>query len=312
MHWAEFRRTRSRIQPYLRATPVVPSETANLFLKLENLQHTHSFKVRGAFARVIDLIDKNEQRGILTVSTGYHGLAIARAASTFKLPCTVVVSTSTPAVVIREMQSYGADVRQSGVNYQEAEAAALILAKKTDDYVFISPYADFCVMLAQGTIGLEILEQVPNVATVIVPFGPSGLAVGVGIAIKQFASHVRVIGVCSEAASVFYNSKGSVRTGPSDQLGAATDPIDAEFLNPLDKTYLDDLVVVSEESIESAIFNLAFQEKLLIERGAATTIAAIAERKILVEQVTVAILSAATIDLDALNFRFDMTPKFKV
>src|SRR5215475_14302743 len=116
---SEFRRIRARIQPYVRVTPVVPSEIPNVFLKLENLQHTHSFKVRGAFAHVLELVASGDRRKLLTVSAGNHGQAIARAASAFSLPCTVVVPASAPNTKINAIKRYGVDLRIEGSNYDE-------------------------------------------------------------------------------------------------------------------------------------------------------------------------------------------------
>src|SRR5437667_1056053 len=142
MTLTEFRHVRARIQPHIRATPVVACEIGNLFLKLENLQHTHSFKVRGAFAHLFELAEKADKRTVLTVSAGNHGQAIARAASAFKLPCTVVVPATAPKTKIQAIHSYGAELRVEGSNYDEAEAWTLGLAENTQDYVFVSPYND--------------------------------------------------------------------------------------------------------------------------------------------------------------------------
>ena len=118
----EFRRIRARIQPYIRMTPLVPSEIENVFLKLENLQYTHSFKVRGAFARIVELVDDDDRRTILAVSAGNHGQAVARAAATFKRACTVIVPESAPKAKIDAIQGYGIDLQVRGANYDEAEA----------------------------------------------------------------------------------------------------------------------------------------------------------------------------------------------
>src|SRR5690242_18752438 len=111
MTLSEFRHVRAAIQPFIRLTPLVPSELPNVFLKLENLQHTHAFKVRGAFARVLQLVANGDKRTILTVSAGNHGQAIARAASLFNLPCTVVVPTTAPKTKIEAIKKFGIDLR---------------------------------------------------------------------------------------------------------------------------------------------------------------------------------------------------------
>ena len=179
MTLTEFRHVRARIQPHIRATPVVACEIGNLFLKLENLQHTHSFKVRGAFAHLFELAEKADGRTVLTVSAGNHGQAVARAASLFKLPCTVVVPASAPQTKIEAIQKYSVDLRIEGANYDEAEAYALGLAKNTQHYAFVSPYNDPLVILGQGTLAFEILEQLPGVTAIVVPIGGGGFALSV-------------------------------------------------------------------------------------------------------------------------------------
>src|SRR6185436_7490342 len=142
MTLSEFRRVRARIQQYVRITPLVPSEIQSVFLKLENLQHTHAFKARGAFARVLEYISAGDKRMLLTVSAGNHGQGIARAASTFKLRAMVVVPANAPRAKIEAIQAYGVDLRIEGANYDEAEAWTLQLAQNTREYSFISPYND--------------------------------------------------------------------------------------------------------------------------------------------------------------------------
>src|SRR5207248_3390878 len=150
--------------------------------------------VRGAYARVLDLIAAADERIILTVSAGNHGQAIARAARTFKRPCTVVVPATAPKTKIEAIQTYGIDLRLQGANYDEAEAWTLQLAENTKDYVFISPYSDRLVILGQGSLAFEILEQLPDVAVILVPIGGGGLAAGIGAAVKQLRPSVRVVG----------------------------------------------------------------------------------------------------------------------
>ena len=135
MTLSEFRRTRARIQPYIRRTPLISCEIPGLWLKLENLQYTHSFKLRGAFARVLDLIEANDQRTILAVSAGNHGQAVARAASTFRRKCVVVVPESAPKTKIEAIRSYGVELQVRGANYDEAEALTLEMAMDEDRWI---------------------------------------------------------------------------------------------------------------------------------------------------------------------------------
>src|SRR5262245_53679379 len=143
MTLAEFRRTRARIQPHIRTTPVVASEIPGFFLKLENLQYTHAFKVRGAFARIMKFQDEGDTRTLLTVSAGNHGQAVARAAATFHRACVVVVPESAPRTKIDAIRSYGIDLKIQGRNYDEAEAMALEMARDDSTYAFVAPYNDY-------------------------------------------------------------------------------------------------------------------------------------------------------------------------
>src|SRR2546427_1201896 len=167
----DFRRIRTQVQPYIRMTPVVPAEFPNLFLKLENIQHTHAFKVRGAFAHILGIVACGDKRAILTVSAGNHGQAVARAASTFKLPCVVVVPNNAPKTKIEAIRSYGVELCIEGANYDEAEAWALSQAQDTQRFAFVSPYNDPLVVLGQGSLGFEILEQLPQVTSIVIPIG---------------------------------------------------------------------------------------------------------------------------------------------
>src|SRR5947199_1271692 len=206
MTLSAFRQVRARIQPHIRITPIVPSEVPNLFLKLENLQHTHSFKLRGAYARILELVGTGDKRTVLTVSAGNHGQAIAHAASTYKMPCLVVVPASATRTKIEAIRRSGAELRIEGSNYDQAEAWTLQLATGTNHYVFVSPYNDHFVILGQGTLGFEILEQLPAVSAIVVPIGGGGLAAGVAAAVKQLRPRVRVIGVQAEASAAIYHS----------------------------------------------------------------------------------------------------------
>jgi threonine dehydratase len=301
MTLSEFRHVRSTIQPYIRTTPLVPSEIPGLYLKLENLQHTHSFKMRGAFARVLNLIEKGDKRTILTVSAGNHGQAIARAASIFKRACLVVVPVNAPRTKIEAIKNYGAELRLEGANYDDAEAWTLRLAKNTEDYVFVSPYDDDLVVAGQGTLGFEILEQLPGVSAVVIPIGGGGLAAGVATVIKHLRPEVRVVGVQAEASAAIYHSLKAghmvrVPDLPSIADGIAGN-IELETITfPIIQKYVDDLVLVSEEEIRTAIHDLLNREKLLAEGSAAAAYAAVTSGKVTPDGPIVSIITGANID----------------
>jgi len=300
----EFRRIRARIQPYIRMTPLVPSEIENVFLKLENLQHTHAFKVRGAFANVLELVAAGDKRKLLTVSAGNHGQAIARAASVFSLPCTIVVPASAPKTKINAIKRYGVDLRIEGSNYDEAESLTLQLAENKKEYAFISPYNDPLVILGQGSLAFEILEQLPETAIIVVPIGGGGLAAGLGTAMKQLRPGVRIIGVQTDVSAAIYHGLkaghlGLVPDKPSIADGIAGN-IDLQTITfPLIQKYVDDVVLVSEDEIRSAMDHLRDQEKLVAEGAAAAAFAVLLYRKVEIHGPAVALISGGNVDKEA-------------
>src|SRR5579884_4039433 len=301
MTLAEFRHTRARIQPYIRNTPTVPCDIEGLWLKLENLQYTHSFKVRGAFARVLDLIETSDSRTILTVSAGNHGQAIARAASTFGRPCVVVVPQSAPQAKVAAIRSYGIDLQIRGANYDEAEAITVEMAKESARYTFVSPYNDHYVVLGQGSMAFEILEQVPDVTTIVASIGGGGLAAGIAAAAKQLRPDIRVIGVQAEVSAAMYHSLKAGRMITIPDCASIADGIQGNIeLNTITfeiiQKYLDDIVLVSEDAIRRAMHHLLYQEKLLTEGSAAAVFAAAAEGKIQSNGSIVGVISGGNVD----------------
>jgi threonine dehydratase len=302
MTLSDFRRVRARIQPYVRLTPIVACDLPNTFLKLENLQHTHSFKVRGAFSRILDLSEAGDHRTVLTVSAGNHGLAIARAASAFRLPCVVVVPGNAPKNKIAAIEKYGVELRIQGSNYDEAEEWTLQTARNAQQYVFVSPYNDRHVILGQGTLAFEILEQLPEVAAIVVPIGGGGLAAGVGAAIKQIRPRVRVIGVQTEASAAIYHG---LRTGhlvkvpdlPSIADGIAGNIDLSTITFPLIQQYVDDVLLVSEEQIKAAMEHLLLREKLVVEGSAAAAFAATLFGKVDVAGSVAVVITGGNVDL---------------
>src|ERR1051326_2350385 len=301
MTLSDFRHIRALIQPHIRLTPIVPSELPGIFLKLENLQYTHAFKVRGAFAHVLELVGRGEKGGLLTVSAGSHGQAVARAAATFKLPCLVVVPGNAPKTKIEAIRGYGAELRIEGTNYDEAEAWTLRKAHDTQEYAFVSPYNDRLVVLGQGSLGFEIVEQLPEVTTIIVPIGGGGLPAGIAAVVKQIRPQTRVIGVQTEASAAIYHSLKAGRSGtviirPSIADGIAGN-IDLRTITfPLIQKYVDEVVLVSEEEIKAAIYDLLYREKLLAEGSAAAAYAAASFHKIPITGPAVAVITGGNID----------------
>ncbi len=285
-------------------TPSVPCDIPWLRLKLENLQYTHAFKIRGAFARVMELIDAGDTRTILTVSAGNHGQAVALAASTFNRRCVVVVPQSTPVAKIEAIRGYKVDLQVRGRNYDEAEAIALEMLRDQKTYAFISPYNDYHVVLGQGSLAFEILEQVPSVDTIVVSVGGGGMLAGVAAAAKQLRPGIRVVGVQAEVSAAMYESlrAGRMVTVPdrpsiADGIQGNIDLTTITF--PIVQQYADEIVLVSEEAIRKAMHHLLYKEKLLTEGSAAAVFAAAAEGKIKDSNSTVGVISGGNVDLTA-------------
>lgn len=301
MTLSEFRCTRARIQPYIRNTPAVQCEQPDLWLKLENLQFTHSFKVRGAFARVLQLIESADRRTILTVSAGNHGQAVARAAAAFKNPCTVIVPESAPKAKIEAIRKYGIDLQIRGANYDAAEAIGLEMSRDTARYAFVSSYNDYDVILGQGSLAFEILEQVPLVKTIVVAVGGGGLIAGVAAAAKQLRPEIRIIGVQAEVSAAMYASlkAGKMVTVPdrpsiADGIQGNIDLKTTTF--PIIQKYVDDVVLVSEDAIRAAMHHLLYKEKLLTEGSAAAVFAAVVEGKIHSSGPIAGVISGGNVD----------------
>lgn len=303
---ADFRHIRAKIHAHIRTTPLIPGGFPNVFLKLETLQDTHSFKVRGAFAHVSHLVESSDERTILTVSAGNHGLGLAKAAASFGRSCVVIVPRSAPKTKIDAIRAYGADLRVEGSNYDEAEELTLRLAGDIKKYAFVSPYNDKFVVLGQGTIGFELLEQLPQMGAVVIPIGGGGLAAGIAAVVKEMRPGIRTIGVQAEVSAAIYHSLRAGKMVKVPDVRSIADGIagniDLDTITfPMIQKYLDDVVLVSEHEILGAMNRLLHHEKLLVEGSAAAAYAALEYGKVKTDVPTVAIMTGGNVDL-MLNF----------
>ncbi len=277
------------IRNLVKRTPLMRSQFLSNFcggeayLKLENLQITNSFKIRGALNKMLHLSTEEMKRGVVTASAGNHAQAVAIGAEKLNLSAKIVVPRSTPKVKIDKIRKYDVELILYGDFYDEAEQKAMDLAKK-DGLTYISPYNDRLVIAGQGTIGLEILEDLPSVDTVIVPVGGGGLISGISIAVKSVKSSVQIIGVQSEASPVMYESLKAgeivdveMRESIADGLFGGIEKGSVTF--EIVQTYVNDLLLVKEETIRKAIFLLWDKEKQVVEGAGAAAIAPIIENK---------------------------------
>ena len=284
----DIEQARKRIKGHIKTTPLHHSQylseliEGSVFLKLESEQITGSFKVRGALNRLMTLTKEDAKKGVITASTGNHGLGTAFAAKRLGISAKVVFPTDASAVKMKKMQDAGVEVIQS-VGYAEIEAYARELADKRG-LTYVSPYNDPMIIAGAGTSGLELIEQLGNIDAVIVPIGGGGLISGIATVMKAMSPHTEMIGIQSEASPEVYESWKAghwVDAEESDSLaqglmgGVEPDSITLDIINE----QVDRIILVSEESILEAIRILYEKEKLVIEGAGAASIAVLLERK---------------------------------
>jgi threonine dehydratase len=283
---ADIERARERIKGKIRVTPLVHSKhlssitNASVFLKLENKQVTGSFKVRGALNKLMTLSKEDAAKGVITASTGNHGLGVAYAAKLLGISAKVVFPLDASEVKKSKMEKSGVDVIQE-VGYEDIEPHARQLAKDRG-LTYVSPYNDHEIVAGAGTTGLEILEQLNDIDVVIVPIGGGGLISGIAIAVKAIRPNTIVVGVQSEVSPEVYESWVAghwVEAEEYDSLaqglmgGVESDSITLSMI----KEYVDRVVLVKESSILQAMGLLYKNEGLKIEGAGATSTAALLE-----------------------------------
>lgn len=275
-----------------------------IHLKLENLHVTGSFKERGAYHRLAGLSPDERRRGVITASAGNHAQAVAYHARALGVAATLVMPRATPLIKVRTAAELGGRVVLAGDGFDDAYAHALELAER-DGLVFVPPFDDDRVIAGQGTIGLEILEQVPDVDTVIVPVGGGGLIGGIAVAVKAERPGVRVVGVEAEAypsmrASLAAGAVATVAGAPTLADGIAVKRPRERTLQ-LVQRYVDDLVTVDEEAIARAILVLIERQKTVAEGAAAAPLAALLSGAVTAGRVTVLVVSGGNIDVGRLD-----------
>ncbi|HEU4811225.1 MAG TPA: threonine ammonia-lyase [Nocardioides sp.] len=268
-------------------------------LKCENLQRTGSFKARGAYVRISRLSEEERAHGVVAASAGNHAQGVALAANLLGIKSTVFMPEGAPIPKEKATRAYGADVVFHGRYLEDALEAANAFAAETGA-VLIHPFDHVDIVAGQGTTGLEILEQTPEVETVLVPTGGGGLLAGIAIAVKSLRPDVRVIGVQAEGAAAF---PGSLREGHPVALGSMTTMADGIAVGrPGDITFaavrdhVDDILTVSEDSLARALLALIERAKMIVEPAGAAAVAAILDRPSEFRTPTVALLSGGNID----------------
>ncbi|MFX0114179.1 MAG: threonine ammonia-lyase [Candidatus Hodarchaeota archaeon] len=277
------------IRENVKRTPLTHSSTfskmtgCKVYIKYENLQKAGSFKIRGAYNRIAHLAEQQRQKGVVAVSTGNHAQGVALAASLFGIPATIVMPKGAPIPKIEATKGYGGDVVLHGTTFEEAFAKAREIEEK-EGKTLIHAFDDPYIAAGQGTIGLEILEDLPEVDLVIAPIGGGGLIGGIATAIKAKKSECRIVGVQAREMDAAYQSfKGGilVKTEKGRTIAdgiAIKSPSEFTFsvLQPL----LHDVVTVEEEEIANAILLLLERCKAVAEGAGAVSLAALLNRKI--------------------------------
>jgi threonine dehydratase len=306
-------RAQGRIAGKVRRTPLTESAALSrlagcqVFLKLENLQFTGSFKERGAAARLLGLSEAERARGVITASAGNHAQAVALHASRLGVAATVVMPEATPLVKVRATESYGARVLLYGAGYDAAAERAAELAAETSA-VYVHPFDDLEVMAGQGTIGLELLEQLPDFDALVVPVGGGGLIAGIAAAVRPSRPHARIIGVESRTFPGMrraLESEAPLSLPPAALPGGKTiaDGIAVRRVGQLTRrvvrALVDEIVLVDEEEIAEAILLLLERERTVAEGAGAVGLAALLHRDLgLAGQRVIVVVSGGNIDVN--------------
>ena len=278
---------------------------SNIYLKKENLQLTGSFKIRGAFNKISTLTNEEKQLGVVAASAGNHAQGVAYSAKYYNIKATIIMPEATPLTKVSGVRSYGAEVILHGANYDEAYKYAIDYAKE-QKRTFIHPFADDDVIAGQGTIALEILEELDNIDMIIVPIGGGGLVAGISSVIKALKPEIRIIGVVASGANAMKNSYNQKQ--PIDSLSVKTiaDGIAVRDVTPkmLDYTLelVDDIIEVEDKEIASAILFLLERQKIVVEGAGAVGLAAIMHNKIDIKNKNIVLsLSGGNIDVTMLS-----------
>ena len=263
--------------PTVRATRLSLRLGVDLHLKLENLQHTNAFKARGALNKLLTLTPEQRAAGVIACSAGNHAQGLAFHAQRLGVPAVIVMPHGTPFNKIQRTREFGAEVVLHGADFDESVSETYRIAKARG-MTFVHPFDDPVVVAGQGTVGLEIMEQVPGVQDVVVPIGGGGLIAGVATAVKGLARGVRVIGAQAasyNAAALYCEGRASVPTGgPTLAEGIAVKAPSADNLAVIG-ALVDEIYTADEAQIERAIFDLLSAEKLVAEGAAGAGLAVI-------------------------------------
>jgi threonine dehydratase len=307
---AAIRAAAERLADNARETPAVFSYTVSeaagrdVWLKLENLQRTGSFKVRGALNKVLLLSAETRARGLVAASAGNHAQGVALAAKLAGVPATIVMPEPTALIKIRRTEGYGAEVVLHGASYDEAQAEAHRRVA-AEGRTLVHPFDDFDVIAGQGTVALELLRQVPHVDVVVVPIGGGGLIAGMALALKALRPEVRIVGVQAEGAAPMARSLALGRRVTVERPTTIAEGIRVGFAGehtfPVVRALVDDVVTVGDGEITEAVVQMLLMSKVVSEAAGAASAAALLAGKVVEGRTVCAVISGGNIDLNLLG-----------
>ncbi len=303
---------RRRIAGLARPTPLVEAPALSrragqqVYLKLENLQATGSFKLRGALNKLAALPEQARAHGVITASTGNHGRAVARAARSMGMRAVICLSRGAASNKVDAIRALGAEVVQAGESYDESVERSLRLQRERG-LTYVHPFDDPQIIAGQGTIGLELLEDLPEVRTALVPLSGGGLISGVALALKAADAGIRVVGVSMQAAPVMYHSLQAGKPVEMEEEPTLADAL-VGGLGPenhhtfrLVQRLVDEVVLVSEQEIAAAMAYALAEQRQVVEGGGAVGIAALLAGRVRPEEGPVAVVvSGGNVDLPLL------------
>ncbi len=307
----EIKKAKEKMASIVHETPLDYSSTFSelsnneVFLKLENLQKTGSFKVRGSCNKLFSLSPQQLQKGVICASAGNHAQGVAYSSKKLQAPCTIVMPQTAPLSKVEATKRYGAEVILKGTSFDEALQFAFDLQKKKGS-TFVHPFDDEAIIAGQGTIGLEVLEQLKDVDAVVCPVGGGGLIAGVALAIKTLKPSVKVYGVQALACPSMKQSLEATKPISVDTLPTMADGIAVKKPGiqtfEIIKNYVDDIFCVDEMEISRTMLMILERNKLLVEGSGASSLAALLYKKVPIENKNVvAILSGGNVDMNFIS-----------
>jgi len=303
----EILQAKERIAPYIKKTPLVHSDylstlcKGEVYLKLENQQITNSFKIRGAFNRLLTLTDDEIKKGIITASSGNHAQAIGVSSEKLNISAKIIVPINTPKIKLEKIRKFKVELVLFGDDYDETELKALELVKK-EKRTYVSAYNDKWIIAGQGTIVPEIYEEIPQVDSVFVPIGGGGLIAGMAIAMKDKDPKVKVIGIQTEACPTMFESIKAGKIIDIEMFDSIADGVwggieKGSITFDIVRDFVDEILVVTEESIKKAVSILWKKEEILAEASGAFSIIPILNNpENFKDKAVVCIISGGNID----------------